>query len=64
MKTVVFGLNSNMSSDFLTLSLQAGDASDPELPDAPTLGPGGVEESDGHVHNPAVPQHGKEPVLR
>lgn len=53
-----------LRSDPLTLSLQVGDAGDPELLDAPTIGPGGVEEPDGYVRNSALPQHGKVPVLR
>lgn len=42
---------------------QVGDADDPVLPDALTVDPGGVEESDRHVCDAAVPQHGKGPVL-
>lgn len=53
-----------LRSDPLTLSLQVGDAGGPEPLDAPTIGPGGVEESDGYVRNSALPQHGKVPVLR
>lgn len=41
----------------------AADAGDPVLPNALTISAGGVEESDGHVHNSTLPQHGKEPVL-
>lgn len=40
-----------------------GDAADPVLPDAPTVGEGGVEESDGYVPDTALPQYGKNPVL-
>lgn len=47
----------------MTWSLQVGDASDPELLDAVTIPPGGVEESDGHVRHAALPQHGEEPDL-
>ena len=47
----------------MTFSFQAGDAGDPVLLDALTARPGGVEESDRHVRNAALPQHGKEPVL-
>lgn len=50
-------------SDFLTFSFQVGDAGDPELHDALTIIPGGMEESDWHVHNTALPQYGKQPVL-
>lgn len=42
---------------------QVGDAGDPGLPDAPPISPGGVEESYRRVHNSALPQHGKNPVL-
>lgn len=50
-------------SDRSILSFQAGDAGDPELPDALAVSADSVEESDRHVHSTAVPQHGKEPVL-
>lgn len=48
---------------FWPLFFQAGDAGDPVLLDAPTVSAGGVEESDRHVRNSALPQHGKGPVL-
>lgn len=56
-------LQQNSPDDPLTLFFQVGDASDPELHDAPTVGPGGVEECDRHVCDAALPQHGKVSVL-
>lgn len=49
--------------DHLTLFLQVGDAGDPVRLDALTISAGGVEESDRHVHNPTLPQYGKEPLF-
>lgn len=45
------------------MSFQVADAADPELFDGLAVDPRGVEESDGHVRNAALPKHGKEPVL-
>ncbi len=43
---------------------QVGDAGDPVLLDALTICPGSVEKSDRHVYNTALPQYGKDAVLR
>lgn len=47
----------------LTLSLQVGDALDPEFDDAPTVAADSMEECDGHIHYTVLPEHGKVPVL-
>lgn len=43
---------------------QVGDAADPELPGASPIRPGGVEERDRPAGHAALPQPGKESVLR
>lgn len=43
--------------------MQAGDASGPELHDAPAFSAEDMEESDGHFHSAAVPEPGEMFVL-
>ena len=53
----------SLNDPLLTLSLQVGDAGDPEPHNAPAVGAARMEERDGDLHHAVLPQHGEVPVL-